>query len=64
VEPKDLIGGCLHLELDVGYKEVRRLLDKEYSDPYKESHAFIQRLSNWPVIKYDDGPSLKCFSFS
>jgi len=51
VEPKDLIGGCLHLELDVGYKEVRRLLDKEYSDPYKESHAFIQRLSNWPVIK-------------
>ncbi|XP_068749086.1 uncharacterized protein [Montipora capricornis] len=61
-EPKDLIGGCLHLEPDVGYKEARRLLDKEYGDPYKVSNAFIQRLSNWPVVKYD-GPSLKRFSF-
>ena len=62
-EPKDLIGGCLHLEPDVGYKEARRLLDKEYGDPYKVSNAFIQRLSNLPVMKYDDGPSLKRFSF-
>ena len=61
-EPKDLIGGCLHLEPDVGYKEARRLLDKEYGDPYKVSNAFIPRLSNWPVIKYDDDPSLKRFS--
>ena len=61
-EPKDLIGGCLHLEPDVGYKEARRLLDKEYGDPYKVFNAFIQRLSNWPVIKCDDGPSLKRFS--
>lgn len=61
-EPKDLIGGCLHLEPDVGYKEAKRLLDKEYGDPYKVSNASIQRLSNWPVIKYDDGPSLKRFS--
>ncbi|XP_067031489.1 uncharacterized protein [Acropora muricata] len=61
-EPKDLIGGCLHLEPDVGYKEARRLLDKEYGDPYEVSNAFIQRLSDWPVLKYDDGPSLKRFS--
>ena len=23
----------------------------------------MQKLSSWPVIKYDDGPALKCFSF-
>ena len=40
-EPKDLIGGCLHLEPSVGYKEARRLLDKEYGDPCKVSNAFI-----------------------
>ena len=42
--------------------EVKRLLDEEYGEPYKISNAFIQRLSNWPVIKCDDGPSLKRFS--
>ena len=27
-EPKELISGCLHIELDEGYKEARRLLQK------------------------------------
>ena len=62
-EPKDLIGGCLHIEPDEGYVEARKLLEKEYGDPYKISNAFMQKLSNWPIIKYDDGPSLKRFSF-
>ena len=61
-KPKDLIGGCLYLEPDMGYREVRKLLHEEYGDPYKISNAFIQRLSNWPVIKCDDSPSLKRFS--
>ena len=46
----------------MGYREVRKLLHEEYGDPYKISNAFIQRLSNWPVIKCDDSPSLKRFS--
>ena len=62
-EPKDLIGGCLHIEPDEGYTEARKLLQKEYGDPYKVSNAFMQKLSSWPVIKYDDGPALKRFSF-
>ena len=61
-EPKDLIGGCLHIEPDEGYTEARKLLQKEYGDPYKVSNAFMQNAS-WPVIKYDDGPALKRFSF-
>ena len=62
-EPKDLISGCLHIEPDEGYVEARRLLEKEFGDPYKISNAFMQKLSNWPIIKYDDGPGLKRFSF-
>ena len=62
-EPKDLIGGCLHIQPDEGYAEARKLLEKEYGEPYKVSNAFMQKLSSWPVIKYDDGPALKRFSF-
>ena len=62
-EPKDLIGGCLHIEPYEGYLEARRLLEKEYGDPYKVSNAFLQKLFSWSIIKYDDGPALKRFSF-
>ena len=62
-EPKDLISGCFHIEPDEGYVEARKLLEKEYGDPYKISHAFMQKLSTWPIIKYEDGPCLKRFSF-
>ena len=62
-EPKDLIGGCLHIEPDEGYVEARRLLEKEYGDPYKVSNAFLQKLLSWSIIKYEDGPALKRFSF-
>ena len=44
-EPKELISGCLHIEPDEGYKEARRLLQKEYGDPYKVSTAYMKRLT-------------------
>lgn len=58
-EPKELISGCLHIEPDEGYKEARRLLQREYGDPYKVSTAYMKRLTEWPPLKYDDGPALK-----
>ena len=58
-EPKELISGCLHIEPDEGYKEARRLLQREYGDPYKVSTAYMKRLTEWPPLKYDDEPALK-----
>lgn len=58
-----LTGGCLQIEPDEGYTEARKLLQREHGDPYKVSNAFMQKLSSWPVIKYDDGLALKRFSF-
>ena len=58
-EPKELISGCLHIEPEEGYKEARRPLQKEYGDPYKVSTAYMKRLTEWPILKYDDGPALK-----
>ena len=60
-EPKELISGCLHIEPDEGYKEARRLLQRKYGDPYKDSTAYMSRLTEWPILKYDDGPALKSF---
>ena len=61
-EPKELIGGCLHVEPSEGYVEVRRLLQREYGDPYQVSSAYMQKLASWPPVKHDDGPALKHFS--
>ncbi|KAK3735237.1 hypothetical protein QZH41_008431 [Actinostola sp. cb2023] len=61
-EAKDLIEGCLHLDPDEGYNEARKLLDKEYGDPYKISVAYINRLLKWPSVKYDDATGLKRLS--
>ena len=52
---------CLLIEPDEGYKEARRLLQKECGDPYKVSTAYMKRLTEWPILKYDDGPALKSF---
>ena len=49
------------MEPDEGYLEARRLLEKEYGDPYKVSSAYMRKLNGWP-IKYDDGPALKSVS--
>jgi hypothetical protein len=60
-EPKELIGGCLYLEPEQGYSEARRLLQDEYGDSYKISTAYISKVLNWTVIKYDDEVGLKRF---
>ena len=61
-EAKELISGCLHMEPDEGYLEARRLLEKEYGDPYKVSSAYMRKLTTWPTLKYDDRPALKSLS--
>ena len=52
---------CLLIAPDQGYKEARRLLQRECGDPYKVSTAYMKRLTEWPILKYDDGPALKSF---
>ena len=43
-EPADLIQGCLHMAPEAGYTEARRLLQKEYGDPYKISTAYRNKI--------------------
>jgi hypothetical protein len=61
-EPRDVIGGCFYMNTDEGYLEARRLLEKEYGDPYKVSMVYLNRVLEWPVIKQDDNIGLRQFS--
>ena len=61
-EPADLIQGCLHMDPEAGYTEARRLLQKEYGDPYKISTAYLNKIIHWPPVRYDDNQALKRLS--
>ena len=61
-EPADLIQGCLHMDPDNGYMEARRLLQKEYGDPYKISTAYLNKILHWAPIRYDDSQGLNRLS--
>lgn len=61
-ELQELIGGCLHMDPSEGYKEARKLLEKEYGDPFKVSMAYVNRVLKWSPIQTEDAPALKRFS--
>lgn len=58
-EPADLIQGCLHMSPDEGYVEARRLLQKEYGDPYKISTSYLNKILQWSPVRFDDNQGLK-----
>ena len=45
-----------------GYKEARKLLEKEYGDPFKVSMAYVNKVLKWSPIQTEDAPALKRFS--
>lgn len=61
-EPRELIGGCLHMDPSEGYKEARRLLEKEYGDPFKVSMAYVNKALGWSPVRPDDASGLKRLS--
>jgi hypothetical protein len=60
-EAKEIMGGCLHMDPNLGYVEARTILNKEYGDPYKISIAYVDKVLSWPMIKQDDNVGLKRF---
>lgn len=47
-----------------GYKEARRLLEKEYGDPFKVSMAYENKALKWSPIQSEDAPALNVSRFS
>ncbi|XP_059085647.1 uncharacterized protein LOC131882509 [Tigriopus californicus] len=52
-EPHDLISACVHLDPKDGYKEARKLLDREYGNKYGIATAFRKEMNDFPPFNED-----------
>ena len=59
---KELIKVCFYMEPNMGYVKARKLLQEKYGDLCKISNAFIQKATDWPVLKPGDSIELERFS--
>ena len=61
-EVQELMRSCLSMKEDAGYCEARRLLLERYGQGYRIATAFVERITNGPPFKAEDGPGLQKFS--
>ena len=59
---QELMRSCLAMDSEEGYREARKLLAKRYGQPYKIASAYVERVTNGPAIKEEDGAALQSFS--
>ena len=57
----DVYGSCLVIDLEERYQEARKLLAKRYRQLYKIASAYVERVTNGPAIKAEDGAALLSF---
>ena len=55
-------GSCLAMDSKKGYREAWKLLAKGYGQPYTIALASVERATNGPAIKSEDGAALQLFS--
>ena len=53
---------CLAMNPNEGYREARRLMKEKYGQNYKIAAAYVDRLTNGPPIRSEDGNALQKFS--
>ena len=58
---QELMGSCLAMDSEKGYHEARKLLTKRYGQPYRIALACVERVTNGPAIKSEDGAALQTF---
>ena len=56
---QELMRSCLAMDSEEGYREARKLLAKQYGQPYKIASAYIGSTTNGPAIKAEDGAALQ-----
>ena len=59
---RELMRSCLSINEHNGYVEARRLLKQKYGQNYKIATAYVDRVTNGPSIKSEDGEALQKFS--
>ena len=59
---QELMPSCLAMDSEKGYREAWKLLTKHYGQPYRIASACVERVTNGPAIKSEDGAALQSFS--
>ena len=49
------------MDSEKGYCEARKLLAKRYGQPYRIASACVERVTNGPAMKSEDGAALQSF---
>lgn len=56
-----LVKSCSHHNSTVAYAKAKELLTAEYGNEFRISSKYIEKLTQWPTIKNDDGDGLQEF---
>ena len=59
---QELMRSCLAMDSEKGYCEAQKLLAKRYGQPYRIASACVERVTNGPGIKSEEGAALQSFS--
>ena len=58
---KEIINRCLQRKMEGSYEEAKRLLKRQFGDPFKIANVHITKLSPWPPIRPNSGLALQDF---
>ncbi|XP_020609698.1 uncharacterized protein LOC110048246 [Orbicella faveolata] len=61
-DAQELMRSCLAIDSEKGCREARKLLTKRYGQPYRIASACVERVTNGPAMKSEDGAALQSFS--
>ena len=61
---QELVGSCLHMPAEAGYKKARSLLEQKFGHKHKIAMAHVQQLTKGNPIKPEDADLLEQFSIS
>ena len=61
-EPQELVRSCEHMPSRRGFREAKRLLQKNYGDELMIASAYIDKALRWPQIKSEDGKALNTYA--
>ncbi|KAL2102335.1 hypothetical protein ACEWY4_001503 [Coilia grayii] len=61
-QPQELVRSCLHMDVNRGYVEAKRLLDTHFGNSYRLTTAYIEKALSWNSIKSEDGKELHSYA--
>ena len=61
-EAHQLVNSCYSDDGEKSYRDAKALLEKQYGNEYVIAQKYLDKLQNWPVIKAEEGESLRKFA--